>query len=59
MLGKVRVIQAIAGRSSAKELNAPMMTAITAAKFPEDSYQTTSIIISKIVFLPMIYLLIL
>lgn len=44
MLGKVRVIQAIAGRSSAKELNAPMMTAITAAKFPEDSYQTTSII---------------
>ena len=44
MLGKVRVIQAIAGRSSAKELNAPMMTAITAAKFPDESYQTTSII---------------
>ncbi|EGR1343107.1 YtfJ family protein [Vibrio parahaemolyticus] len=44
MLGKVRVIQAIAGRSSSKEMNAPLMTAITAAKFPEDSYQTTTII---------------
>jgi YtfJ family uncharacterized protein len=44
MIGKVRVIQAIAGRSSSKELNAPLMAAITAAKFPEQSYQTTSII---------------
>ncbi|CAM2814397.1 MULTISPECIES: YtfJ family protein [Vibrio] len=44
MLGKVRVIQAIAGRSSSKELNAPLMSAITAAKFPSESYQTTSII---------------
>lgn len=44
MLGKVRVIQAIAGRSSSKELNAPLMAAITEAKFPEQSYQTTSII---------------
>jgi hypothetical protein len=44
LLGKVRVVQAIAGRSSSKELNAPLMTAITAAKFPEDSYQTTTII---------------
>jgi YtfJ family uncharacterized protein len=44
MLGKVRVIQAIAGRSSAKEMNAPLMSAITAAKFPQDSYQTTTII---------------
>jgi len=44
MQGKVRVIQAIAGRSSSKELNAPLMAAITAAKFPEQSYQTTSII---------------
>lgn len=42
--GKVRVIHAIAGRSSAKEMNAPLMAAITAAKFPEQSYQTTSII---------------
>lgn len=44
MLGKVRVIQAIAGRSSAKEMNAPLMTAITAAELPQDSYQTTTII---------------
>ncbi|MCK6263094.1 YtfJ family protein [Vibrio sp. ZSDE26] len=44
MLGKVRVIQAIAGRGSSKELNAPLMAAITAAKFPEDAYQTTTII---------------
>ncbi|MEH0743069.1 YtfJ family protein [Vibrio cholerae] len=44
LVGKVRVIQAIAGRSSAKEMNAPLMAAITAAKFPEDQYQTTSII---------------
>ncbi|KLV11156.1 YtfJ family protein [Photobacterium ganghwense] len=42
--GKVRVIQAIAGRSSAKELNAELMAAITAAKFPQDKYQTTTII---------------
>ncbi|MGR5119394.1 YtfJ family protein [Vibrio astriarenae] len=44
MLGKVRVIQAIAGRSAAKEMNAPLMAAITAADFAEDSYQTTTII---------------
>lgn len=44
MLGKVRVIQAIAGRSSSKEMNAALMKAITDAKFPEDSYQTTTII---------------
>ncbi|WP_375752391.1 YtfJ family protein [Vibrio sp. HN007] len=44
MLGKVRIIQAIAGRKSSKKLNAPLMTAIGEAKFPEDSYQTTSII---------------
>ncbi|GLT16253.1 hypothetical protein GCM10007938_00290 [Vibrio zhanjiangensis] len=44
MLGKVRVIQAIAGRSSAKALNQPLMAAITASKFAQDSYQTTSII---------------
>ncbi|HAS62183.1 MAG TPA: YtfJ family protein [Vibrio sp.] len=44
MLGKVRVIQAIAGRSSSKEMNAPLMAAITASQFPSDSYQTTTII---------------
>ncbi|CCN69109.1 YtfJ family protein [Vibrio nigripulchritudo] len=42
--GKVRVIQAIAGRSSSKKMNAPLMAAITEAKFPRDSYQTTTII---------------
>ncbi|ELG2963270.1 YtfJ family protein [Vibrio fluvialis] len=44
MPGKVRIIQAIAGRSSAKEMNAALMAAITAAHFPEEQYQTTSII---------------
>ncbi|MGR5068003.1 MULTISPECIES: YtfJ family protein [Vibrio] len=44
MLGKVRVIQAIAGRTSAKEMNAPLMTALIEAKLPQDSYQTTTII---------------
>lgn len=41
---KIRVIQAFAGRSSAKEMNAPLMAALTAAQFPEQHYQTTSII---------------
>ncbi|EMN4129376.1 MULTISPECIES: YtfJ family protein [Providencia] len=42
--GKVRTIQHIAGRSSAKELNAPLIEAIKKARFPHDTYQTTSII---------------
>ncbi|MGL5007533.1 MAG: YtfJ family protein [Plesiomonas sp.] len=42
--GKVRVIHAIAGRSSAKEMNAPFIEAIKAAKFPRERYQTTTII---------------
>lgn len=44
MLGKVRVVQAIAGRSNSKAMNAPLMSAITAAQFPAESYQTTTII---------------
>ncbi len=44
MLGKVRIIQAVAGRSKAKEMNAPLMSAITAAHFPASDYQTTTII---------------
>lgn len=44
LTGKVRVIQAIAGRSAAKAMNADLMSAITAANFPEDQYQTTTII---------------
>lgn len=44
LTGKVRTIQHIAGRSSAKELNAPLIEAIKKASFPHDTYQTTSII---------------
>ena len=42
--GKVRVIQHIAGRSSAKEKNAALIEAIKAAKLPHDRYQTTTIV---------------
>lgn len=42
--GKVRVIQHIAGRSSAKEMNATLIEAIKAANFSHDRYQTTTII---------------
>jgi len=38
LAGKVFLIQHIAGRSSAKELNAPMIEAIKAAKLPHDKY---------------------
>lgn len=44
MQGKVRVIQAIAGRSGAKAMNEPLTTAITAAKFDPANYQTTTIV---------------
>nr|WP_188629333.1 YtfJ family protein [Oceanisphaera marina] len=43
-VGKVRLVQHIAGRSSAKELNAPLIEAIKAAKLPRDRYQTVTII---------------
>lgn len=42
--GKVRVVQAIAGRSSAKEMNAPFIEAIKAAKLSHERYQTTTIV---------------
>jgi hypothetical protein len=42
--GKVRVVQHMAGRSSAKELNAPLVDAIRAANLPHDRYQTTTIV---------------
>jgi YtfJ family uncharacterized protein len=42
--GKVRVVQHIAGRTSAKEKNAALIEAIKAAKFPHDRYQTTTIV---------------
>ncbi|GAM55449.1 protein ytfJ precursor [Vibrio ishigakensis] len=44
MVGKTRVIQAIAGRSAAKALNKPMIDAIIEADFPQDKYQTTTIV---------------
>ncbi|AUV02887.1 YtfJ family protein [Phytobacter ursingii] len=42
--GKVRVVQHIAGRTSAKEKNAALIEAIKAANLPHDRYQTTTII---------------
>ncbi|MFZ1873407.1 MAG: YtfJ family protein [Chania sp.] len=42
--GKVRVVQHIAGRTSAKDLNDPLIEAIKAAKLPHDRYQTTTIV---------------
>ena len=42
--GKVRLIQAMAGRTSAKELNAPMIEAVKQAKFGDDVYQTVTIV---------------
>ncbi len=43
LAGKVRVVQHIAGRTSAKEKNANLVEAIKAAKFPHDRYQTTTV----------------
>jgi len=42
--GKVRVIQHIAGRSSAKEQNAALIESLKAAGLPHDRYQTTTIV---------------
>lgn len=42
--GKVRVLQHIAGRSSVKEKNEPLMNAIRQANFDRAKYQTTTII---------------
>ncbi|MDH2998994.1 hypothetical protein A1D22_03845 [Pasteurellaceae bacterium LFhippo2] len=44
LTGKVRVVQHIAGRSSAKEKNQPLMDAIKAANFDRSKYQTTNIV---------------
>ena len=44
LAGKVRVVLPIAGRSSAKEMNAAMIEAIKSANFPRDRYQTTTIV---------------
>ena len=53
LVGKVRVLQHIAGRTSAKEKNATLIEAIKAAKLPHDRYQTTTIVninSAKIIF---------
>ncbi|KQN47198.1 YtfJ family protein [Rahnella rivi] len=42
--GKVRIVQHMAGRSSAKALNEPLIEAIRAANLPHDRYQTTTIV---------------
>ncbi|CDM91794.1 YtfJ family protein [Xenorhabdus bovienii] len=42
--GKVRTIQHIAGRSSAKEMNDPLIQALKQADLPKAKYQTTSIV---------------
>ncbi|PLR45810.1 YtfJ family protein [Chimaeribacter arupi] len=44
LAGKVRVIQHIAGRTAAKEINAPLVEAIKAANLPAKYYQTTTIV---------------
>lgn len=40
----MRVLQHIAGRTSAKEKNATLIEAIKSAKLPHDRYQTTTIV---------------
>jgi len=42
--GKVRIIQHIAGRASAKEKNAALIEAVKMAHFPQERYQTTTLI---------------
>ena len=44
LTGKVYVIQHIAGRSSAKEINAPLIDQIKTAGFPKTAYQTVTIV---------------
>lgn len=44
LTGKVRVLQHIAGRASAKEKNAALIEAIKAARLPHDRYQTTTLV---------------
>ncbi|QGM81101.1 YtfJ family protein [Otariodibacter oris] len=44
LVGKVRVIQHIAGRSSAKEKNEGLIEAIRKANFDRTKYQTTTIV---------------
>ncbi len=44
LTGKVRVVQHLAGRSSAKKINEALIDQLKAAKFNEEKYQTTTIL---------------
>lgn len=44
LAGRVRTIQAIAGRTSAKAINQPFIDEVAASKFDRSKYQTTTII---------------
>lgn len=44
LTGKVYVIQHIAGRSSSKALNAPLIERIKAAQLPKEQYQTVTVV---------------
>jgi len=44
LAGKVRVIQCIAGRTSAKKKNSMLITAVKEANFPNDRFQPTTIV---------------
>jgi len=44
LTGKVRAVQHMAGRSSAKKINQGFIDALKAAQFDHDKYQTTTII---------------
>ncbi len=42
--GKVRIVQHIAGRTAAREMNEPLIEAIRKDNLPRDRYQTTTIV---------------
>ncbi|MFI0472348.1 YtfJ family protein [Halomonas sp. HMF6819] len=44
LAGSVGVVLHVAGRLSAKDLNAPIIEAIEAARFPDERFQTTTIV---------------
>lgn len=44
LAGKVRIVQYIAGRKSAKKKNAMLIKAVKAANFPQDRFQPTTIV---------------
>jgi uncharacterized protein len=44
LAGKVRIVQYIAGRKSAKKKNSPLIKAVEQAHFPGDAFQPTTIV---------------